>query len=136
MPQSITGGTDQDDRLPAGRWGWFDSTPRGNGEIAAVGRRANAMVKSAGLTWDEVLAPPVPIPQQPYRPPRRWRRPVSPSDSTVLCLQWPEVLTGGETDFCRSLVGRHGISPRQSEVLTRITGTVEAFARLAGEDQP
>jgi hypothetical protein len=132
MPQ-ITGGTDQDGRLPAGRWGWFDSTPHGNGEIAAAGRRANAMVKSAGLTWDEVLAPPVPIPQQPYRPPRRWRRQVPASDSAALCLQWGEVLISWETDFCRSLVGRHGISPRQSEVLTCITGTVEAFARSSRE---
>ena len=132
MPQ-ITGGTDQAGRLPAGRWGWFDSTPHGNGEIAAAGRRANAMVKSAGLTWDEVLAPPMPIPQQPYRPPRRWRRQVPASDSAALCLQWGEVLSGWETDFCRSLVGRHGISPRQSEVLTCITGTVEAFARSSRE---
>jgi hypothetical protein len=85
------------------------------------------MVKDAGLTWDEVLAPAGPIPHQPYR------RPVPASDSAALCLQWPEVLTGGETDFCRSLVGRHGISPRQSEVLMRITGTVEAFACSAGE---
>jgi hypothetical protein len=91
------------------------------------------MVKGAGLTWDEVLAPPMPIPQQPYRPPRRWRRQIPASDSAALCLQWGEVLISWETDFCRSLVGRHGISPRQSEVLTRITGTVEAFARLAGE---
>ena len=132
MPQ-ITGGTDQAGRSPAGRWGRFDGIPRGNGEIAAAGRRVNAMVKGAGLTWDEVLAPPVPIPQQPYRPPRRWRRPVSPSDSAALCFQWPEALTGGETDFCRSLVGKHRTLPRQSEILTRITGTVEAFARSAGE---
>jgi hypothetical protein len=133
MPQS-TGGTDQAGRSPARHWGRFDGTPRGNGEIAAAGRRANAMVKGAGLTWDEVLAPPVPIPQQPCRPPRRWRRQVPASDSAALCLQWGEVLTGWETDFCRSLVGRHRTSPRQSEVLNRITAKVEAFARSAGEN--
>jgi hypothetical protein len=135
MPQ-IIGGTDQAGRSPARHWGRFDGTPRGNGEIAAAGRRAYAMVQSAGLRWGEVIAPPVvPIPQQPYRPPRRWRRPVSPSDSAALCLQWGEAMTDWETDFCRSLIGgKHRISPRQSEVLTRITDTVEAFARSSGEN--
>jgi hypothetical protein len=43
------------------------------------------------------------------------------------------VLTEWETDFCRSIVGRHRTSPRQSEVLNRITAKVEAFARTSGE---
>jgi hypothetical protein len=105
-----------------------------DGEVAAAGRRANALLKGAGLTWDQVLAPVVSPPKSPHRPPRRrWRRPASPSDAAALCLQWPEVLTDWETDFCRSLVGRHRTSPRQSEVLNRITAKVEAFARSAGE---
>jgi hypothetical protein len=104
-----------------------------DGEVAAAGRRAHKIVKNAGLTWGEVIAPPAPAPQQPYRPPRRWRRPVSASDSAALCLQWPEVLTDWETDFCRSIVGRHRTSPRQSEVLARIVRKVEAFARASGE---
>jgi hypothetical protein len=104
-----------------------------DGEVCAAGRRANALLKGAGLTWDQLLNPPASEPQQTYRPPRRWRKPVSASDSAALCLQWPEVLTDWETDFCRSLVGRHRTSPRQSEVLNRITAKVEAFARSAGE---
>src|SRR4051812_4497286 len=86
-----------------------------DGEVAAAGRRANAIIKGAGLTWDQVLAPVNSPPGSPRRPPRRWRRPVSASDSAALCLQWPEVLTDWETDFCRSIVGRHRTSPRQSE---------------------
>jgi hypothetical protein len=43
------------------------------------------------------------------------------------------VLTEWETDFCRSIVGRHRTSPRQSEVLNRITAKVEACARTSGE---
>jgi hypothetical protein len=105
-----------------------------DGEIAAAGRQANQMVRNAGLTWREVIAPAAPAPQQQYRPPRRWRRPVSAGDAAALCLQWPEVLTDWETDFCRSLVGRQSTSPRQSEVLNRITAKVEAFARSAGEN--
>jgi hypothetical protein len=132
MPQ-ITGGTDQDGRSPARHWGRFDGTPRGNGEIAAAGRRTNAIVKGAGLTWDEVLALPMPIPQQPYRPPRRWRRQVPASDSAALCLQWPEVLTDWEMDFYWSLFGKHRTLPRQTTVLAWIVHKVAAFARASGQ---
>jgi hypothetical protein len=104
-----------------------------DGEIAAAGRRANAMVKRAGLTWDEVISSSAPIPQQPHRPPRRWRKPGTPSDTAALCLQWSEVLTDWETDFCRSIVGRRQVSTKQAGVLARIVDKVEAFARAAGE---
>jgi hypothetical protein len=43
-----------------------------DGEIAAAGRRADAMVKGAGLTWGQVIALAAPAPRQPHRPPRRW----------------------------------------------------------------
>jgi hypothetical protein len=104
-----------------------------DGEIAAAGRRANAMVRGAGLTWDQLLTPPDSAPESPHRPPRRWRKTASPSDSAALCLQWGEVLTDWETDFCRSLVGRHRVSPRQGEVLARVVRKVESFVRSTGE---
>jgi hypothetical protein len=105
-----------------------------DGEIAAAGRRANAMIKRAGLTWDEVISSSVPIPQPPQRPRRRWRTPGTPSDTAALCLQWrDEVLTDWEAGFCRSIVGRHRISAKQAGVLARIVDKVEAFARAAGE---
>jgi hypothetical protein len=105
-----------------------------DGEVAAAGRRANAIIKGAGLTWDQVLAPVVSPSESPHRPPRRWRRPTSASDSAALCLQWPEVLTDWETDFCRSIVGKRRISAKQAAVLERIARKVEAFARATGED--
>jgi hypothetical protein len=105
-----------------------------DGEVAAAGRRANAIVKDAGLMWDEVISSSAPIPQQPHRPPRRWRKPGTPSDTAALCMQWrDEVLTDWEADFCRSIVGRHRISTKQAGVLARIVNKVEAFARAAGE---
>jgi hypothetical protein len=104
-----------------------------DGEVAAAGRRANAMVKGVGLTWGEVIARAAPRPQPPHRPPRRWRRVVSPTDAAALCLHWPEVLTGWEADFCRSIVGRRRISAKQAAVLTRIAAKIEAFARASGE---
>jgi hypothetical protein len=106
-----------------------------DGEVAAAGRRANALLKGAGLTWDQLLNPPASEPQQQQsRAPRRWRRPASPSDAAALCLQWrDEVLTDWEADFCRSLVGRYRISPKQTVVIERIARKVEAYARATGE---
>jgi hypothetical protein len=106
-----------------------------DGEVAAAGRRANAMIKGAGLTWGDVIARAAPKsePQQQSRAPRRWRRTTSPSDTAALCLLWPEVLTDWETNFCRSIVGRRRISAKQTDVLERLAHKVEAFARATGE---
>jgi hypothetical protein len=106
-----------------------------DGEVATAGRKAHALIKGAGLTWDEVINPAAlakPKPE-PSRPQRRWREPVSPSDCAALCLLWREVLTDWEVDFCRSLVGRQRLSPKQTAVLARIAAKVEAFARATGE---
>jgi hypothetical protein len=105
-----------------------------DGEIAAAGRRATAMVKGAWLAWGEVIAPAAPRPEPSHRPSRRWHRVASPTDSAALCLQWSEVLTDWETDFCRSIVGKRRISAKQAAVLERIARKVEAFARATGED--
>jgi hypothetical protein len=104
-----------------------------DGEVAAAGRRADAMVKGAGLSWGDVIAPAAPRSEQPQRPQRRWRRTTLPSDTAALCLLWPEVLTDWETNFCRSIVGRRRISAKQTVVLERLARKVEAFARATGE---
>jgi hypothetical protein len=104
-----------------------------DGEVAAAGRRADAMVKAAGLSWDDVIVPAAPRPEPPQHSPRRWHRPTSPSDTAALCLLWPEVLTDWETNFCRSIVGRRRISAKQTVVLERLARKVEAFAHATGE---
>jgi hypothetical protein len=105
-----------------------------DGEVAAAGRRAHAMVRGAGLTWGQVIAPAAPRPEPPHRPTRRWRRPASATDTAALCLKWPEVLTDWERDFCRSIVGRRRVSAKQTAVLDRLARKVEDFARATGED--
>jgi hypothetical protein len=100
-----------------------------DGEIAA-GRRAHSMLQAKGLTWSDVIVPAAPRPEPPQR---RWSRTTSPSDIAALYLQWPEVLTDWETDFCRSIVGRCRISAKQTVFLERITRKVQAFARASGE---
>jgi hypothetical protein len=104
-----------------------------DGEVAAAGRRAHAMVKNAGLTWPEVIGPAAPLKPEPSCPQRRWREPVSASDRAALCLLWREVLTDWEAGFCRSPVGRRRISAKQTVVLNRLARKVEAFARATGE---
>jgi hypothetical protein len=101
-----------------------------DGEVAAAGRKAHAMLKEAGLIWDDVIVPAAPGPETRQR---RWHRPTSSSDTAALCLQWSEVLTNWETDFCRSIVGRRRISAKQTVVLERLARKVEAFARATGE---
>jgi hypothetical protein len=104
-----------------------------DGEVAAAGRTAHSMLKAKSLTWSDVIVPAVPAPQQQSRTPRRWRRTTSPSDTAALCLQWPEVLSDWEVDFCRSIVGRRRISAKQTVVLERLARKVEAFAHATGE---
>jgi hypothetical protein len=103
-----------------------------DGEVAAAGRMAHSMLKAMGLTWGDVIKPAAPKSERPKQQ-RRWRWPTSPSDTAALCLQWPEVLTEWETDFCRSMVGRRRISAKQIVVLERLARKVEAFARATGE---
>jgi hypothetical protein len=104
-----------------------------DGEIAAAGRRAHALVKGAGLTWGDVIGPAT-LPKPGVSSPHRcWRVPATPGDCAALCLRWSEVLTGWEAEFCRSLAGRRRISPKQLAVLRRIATKVEAVARAAGE---
>jgi hypothetical protein len=95
-----------------------------DGEVAAAGRRANALIRSAGLTWAQVIAPR-----------RRCWRPL-PLDGrcAAQCLLWPEALTDWEAAFCRSVAGQCRISPKQGVVLKRIARKVEAVARAAGEE--
>ena len=104
-----------------------------DGEIAAAGRRAHALVKGAGLTWGDVIGPTT-LPKSGFSSPQRcWRVPATPGECAALCLRWSEVLTGWEAEFCRSLAGRRRISPKQLTVLRRIATKVEAVARAAGE---
>ena len=96
-----------------------------DGEVAAAGRRANALIRSAGLTWAQVI--------QPAGNRRCWRPLPLDGRCAAQCLLWPEALTEWEAAFCRSIAGRHRISLKQTDVLERIARKVEAVARAAGE---
>jgi hypothetical protein len=96
-----------------------------DGEVAAAGRRAHALIRNAGLTWAQVIRP---------GSRRCWRPVPLGADCAAQCLLWPEALTEWEAAFCRSIAGRYRISPKQTDVLERIARKVEAVARAAGEE--
>jgi hypothetical protein len=94
-----------------------------DGEVAVAGRQANTMVKRAGLTWGDVIAPTKLAP-----PPRRWHEPRSVPDAVALCLRWPEAITEWEANFLRSIARLDRLSEKQMKVLKRVVGKVEAAA--------
>ncbi len=85
-----------------------------DGEIAAAGRAADAIVRAAGLTWQEVLAPDglrkvVPV------------RGITVNDLIETCLESEQALTGWESGFVWSLKPqRYPLSQKQLATLTEI----------------
>ncbi len=89
-----------------------------DGEVAAAGRAADALVRRAGLTWSEVLTPRLLAPDQ---------NPAfaSVGEACAFCLALPDRLTDWEIEFCYSLLQQHRpLSPKQAAVLDRLVDKV------------
>jgi hypothetical protein len=52
-----------------------------DGEVVAAGRMADALVRSAGLTWPEILSERQEIGTD-------WRPPATTAEAIALCLRW------------------------------------------------
>jgi hypothetical protein len=103
-----------------------------DGEAANAGRLANSMLKAAGATWHDVIAPPrLPAPPM-SRHEQPWRRPVSNCQSVRVCLSWPQALNDWELRLLRSLAGKKSLSEKQRKSLHNIVDKVEAFVIGAG----
>jgi hypothetical protein len=89
-----------------------------DGERAAAGLLASRMVRAAGLSWAEVVAPDVAGPQRPDPPP--WRAAVA------MCRRRRDLLTDWEAQFLATLATQARVSPRQIEILDRIVAKVQA----------
>jgi hypothetical protein len=98
-----------------------------DGEVAAAGRMADALVRGAGLTWPEVITERATVPAF-----RAWRPPSTTAEAIVLCLRWPELLTPWEVEFLSSLSTRRRVSAKQFEVLTGILAKVEIARASCG----
>jgi hypothetical protein len=91
-----------------------------DGEVAAAGRAAHEIIRQAGATWFDLLAPPLPAP-----------RPTGRSDAfgmVEFCLRHPAVLTEWEARFLHSLRRRSRISPKQQAIVDEIVIKVERRA--------
>jgi hypothetical protein len=90
-----------------------------DGEIAAAGRAAEAMVRNAGLTWRDVVFPPLPNPRP--QPPDE----MSFSATIMFLVVNQAALTAWEQDFVRSVrAQKYPPTQKQREVLNRIVEKV------------
>jgi hypothetical protein len=90
------------------------------------------MLRSAGVTWVEVIAPPhLPAPSAPRR---HCCRPVSVDQAVTVGLRWRDALNDWEVSFLRSIAGRERLSDKQTAALNRILDKVEAFVVAKGTE--
>jgi hypothetical protein len=89
------------------------------GERATAARKADELIRSAGLTWREIVTPPI-IPDAPRI--RAWAR------MAAFCHERRHQLSSWDRDFVRSMLNWHGEpSEKQQDCLASI------FARLCSE---
>ena len=95
-----------------------------DGERAAAGLLATKLLKSAGLTWGDIIPdrPMVPAPR-PSHPAPRWRA------TAAFCRERDWQLTEWERLFLESISTRRALSPKQVIILDRIYDKVR-------EDRP
>jgi hypothetical protein len=89
------------------------------GEIAAAGRAADALIRKAGLTWPDVIAPPSALPL----PVPNRDEPVFETTPAAIafCLRHQAELTPWELGFCLSLQRRRKPpTVKQAKVLQSI----------------
>jgi hypothetical protein len=99
-----------------------------DGEVAAAGRAANALVKAAGATWFDAVAPAVEAPSS--SPPRRAEI-ESTADAIEFCLCWPDELTAWEWRFLHSVRRRYRLSGKQLDVLVKLVGRCRVAETMA-----
>jgi hypothetical protein len=93
-----------------------------DGEIAAAARKAHHLLRSRGLTWHEVIAPPA--------------RVTEPETLGELCgslLACPEILSAWELDFLTTISSLDAISTKQRDQLDRITAETRAYRAAGGQ---
>lgn len=89
-----------------------------DGERAVAALLASRLLKSHGLTWDDLIPPAVGfVAEQSDR---------DDQPDLTLCLRHIRLLTDWEAGFIRSITSRRRLSPKQSDVLHRIAGTLRA----------
>ncbi|HEY1301061.1 MAG TPA: hypothetical protein VGF07_11235 [Stellaceae bacterium] len=93
-----------------------------DGEVAAAGRMADALVRGAGLTWPAIVAAPVILDHA-----------ATLAEVIDAAYAWPEAITEWEWQFLRSVERRgRAPSPKQQAVIDRIAAAIERYIARAG----
>jgi hypothetical protein len=98
-----------------------------DGEVANAGRLADKLVRSAGLTWHDVLTPTLPPPDHYHRgdttaaPPRgNWRA------MATACTRFPHLIDKWEWQLLSGLHRFPRLSAKQHAILVRIVVRLRA----------
>ncbi|UEM08225.1 hypothetical protein JL101_036400 (plasmid) [Skermanella rosea] len=96
-----------------------------DGEALAAARKANALLKTAGLTWADVI-------DQGAAQPTGWREPRDWREAVLVCLDLPGVpLSDWDRRFLHSIATRPTLSDRQAAQLDRIVSACRQYAAMA-----
>jgi hypothetical protein len=94
-----------------------------DGEVANAGRLADKLVRSAGLTWPDIIAPSLPpSDHDPGADPLHgdWRA------LTAACTRFPHLLNRWEAEFLSGLRRFPRLSTKQTAILVRIVTRLRA----------
>jgi hypothetical protein len=91
------------------------------GEVANAGRLADKLVRAAGLSWHDVVAP-VPSHDEGAveRAPQDWRQ------TAATCSRFPHLLNAWEAEFIAGLPWFPRLSSKQRDCLTKIVVRLRA----------
>ena len=106
-----------------------------DGEVANAGRLADRLVRSAGLTWPDILSPSLPSPDHDHRgntaaDPLRgdWRA------MAVACTRFQHLIDKWEWQFLSGLQRFPWLSSKQHAILVRIVTRLRAAVRTVNDN--
>jgi hypothetical protein len=100
-----------------------------DGESAQAGRRAHAMVRAAGMSWEDVLLDGAATDAD--RLPS-WREPEDVASAIELCREFVDHFTGWEIAFLENLPNFHRYSEKQ---IRRLEQLVDKCRRVAKAEE-
>ena len=89
-----------------------------DGERSNAAKSADDMVRSAGLSWQEVFG----------GLSQKWREPTNPTEAIVACQRHKECLNDWEREFLESILTRSCLTSKQVRVLDRLVNRVRIYA--------
>jgi len=101
-----------------------------DGEALAAIRKANDLLKAAGMTWGDIIA----VEPEPATAPGTWQEPFSVEEAVVICLELVESpLSEWHIRFLHGIYGRQNLTEKQAAQLERIVSVCRLHARTAAK---